>query len=153
MLLFGWQLIRWLLLRSMLLRWLLLTWSLLRWLILRWLLLGQLLLGETSCLGNPYFLLTDCLGIQFFDSPPSFSRFPNTVSFVTFPSLCSTCVVYRTPYQSISRQLLLIQPLHREAKDFPMDSKYFEHVPLLTYVIHFSASGIYGRFLLRVKYS
>ena len=33
-------------------------------------------LGETGCLGNPYFLLTGCLGIQFFDSPP----YPNTVS-------------------------------------------------------------------------
>ena len=27
-------------------------------------------LGETRCLSNPYFLLTGCLGIQFFDSPP-----------------------------------------------------------------------------------
>ena len=27
-------------------------------------------LGETGCLSNPYFLLTGCLGIQFFDSPP-----------------------------------------------------------------------------------
>ena len=33
-------------------------------------------LGETGCLSNPYFLLTDCLGIQFFDS----FTFPNTVS-------------------------------------------------------------------------
>ena len=32
--------------------------------------------GETGCLSNPYFLLTGCLGIQLFDSPP----FPNTVS-------------------------------------------------------------------------
>ena len=28
-------------------------------------------LGETGCLDNPYFLLTGCLGIQFFDSPLS----------------------------------------------------------------------------------
>ena len=27
-------------------------------------------LGETGCLGNLYFLLTGCLGIQFFDLPP-----------------------------------------------------------------------------------
>ena len=27
-------------------------------------------LGQTGCLGNPYFLLTGCLGIQFLDSPP-----------------------------------------------------------------------------------
>ena len=55
------------------------------WLLLGRLLLGWLLLifnlnktpiGEAGCLSNPYFLLTGCLGIQFFDSPP----FPNTVS-------------------------------------------------------------------------
>ena len=58
--------------------WLLLGWLHFRWLLLRWLLLGWLLLtlslrktplGETGCLGNPYFLLTSCLSIQFFDSP------------------------------------------------------------------------------------
>ena len=32
-------------------------------------------LGETGCLCNPYFLLTVCLGIQYFDSPLC----PNTV--------------------------------------------------------------------------
>ena len=37
-------------------------------------------LGETGCLSNSYFLLTDCLCIQFFYSFP----FPNTVSLVTF---------------------------------------------------------------------
>ena len=26
-------------------------------------------LGETGCLSSPYFLLTGCLGIQFFNSP------------------------------------------------------------------------------------
>ena len=33
-------------------------------------------LGETGCIGNPYFLLTGCLSIQFFNSP----LFANTVS-------------------------------------------------------------------------
>ena len=33
-------------------------------------------LGENGSLGNPYFLLTRCVGIQFFDLPP----YPNTVS-------------------------------------------------------------------------
>ena len=33
-------------------------------------------LGETGCRGNLYFLLTGCLDIQFFYSPP----YPNTVS-------------------------------------------------------------------------
>ena len=31
-------------------------------------------LGETGSLGNPYFFLTGCLGIQFFDLTP----YPNT---------------------------------------------------------------------------
>ena len=37
-------------------------------------------LRETGCLGNPYFFLTGCLDIQFFDSPP----FLNTISQTTF---------------------------------------------------------------------
>ena len=44
------------------------------WLLLGWLLLiinlNKTPLGETGCLSNPYFLLTGCSGIQFFDSPP-----------------------------------------------------------------------------------
>lgn len=144
-LLLGCQIIRWLLLRWMLLRWLLVRWSLLRWLILRWLLLGQLLLGEIGCLGNPYFLLTDCLDIQFFDSlrPTVFPTQSVKIPFVTFHSLCSPCVAYRTPCHSIGgHQVLFIQPLHREAKNFPMGNKYFEHVFLLTWVIYFS-EGVY----------
>ena len=43
--------------------------------VFRWLLmifsLNKTPLGETGCLGNPYILLTGCLGIQFFDSPLS----------------------------------------------------------------------------------
>ena len=64
--------------------WLLYKWLLLEWLLIGWLLLTFSLcktpLGETGCLGNPYFLLTACLSIQFFDSPP----FLNTVSYSAF---------------------------------------------------------------------
>ena len=60
--------------------WLLLGWLLLEWLLLGWLLLifnlNKTPLGGTGCLSSPYFLLTGCSGIQFFDSPP----FSNTVS-------------------------------------------------------------------------
>ena len=60
--------------------WILMGWLLLGWLLLGWLLLifslNKTHLGETGCLGSPYFLLTGCSDIQFFDSLP----FPNTVS-------------------------------------------------------------------------
>ena len=47
--------------------------------------------------------------------------FRNTVSrppLVTYPSLCSICVTYRTPCHSIGHQVLLTQPLPREVEDF-----------------------------------
>ena len=55
----GWLLYRWLLLGWPFFRWLLLTFS-----------LNKTPLGETGCLENLYFLLTGCLSIQFFYSPP-----------------------------------------------------------------------------------
>ena len=139
---FGWVLLRWSLLRRLLLGYLLLGWLLLRLLLLGWLLLGWLLLtfnfnktplGEIGCLGNPYFLLTGCLGIQFFDSPPSPTQ-PTRLSLVTYPSLCSTCMTYRTPCHSIGHQVVPTQPLPREAEDFPRGGKHSKHVPLLTYL-------------------
>ena len=36
-------------------------------------------IGETGCLGNPYFLPTGCLGIQFL-----IHRYANTVSYAAF---------------------------------------------------------------------
>ena len=97
-------------------------------------------LGEAGCLSNPYFLLTGCLGIQFFDSPPFPTQLVRLL-LVTYPSLCSTCVTYRTPCHAIGHQVLPTQPLPREAEDFPRGDKYFKHVPLLTYLIYFSPKG------------
>ena len=58
----------------MLLRWLLLRWLFPGWLPLRWLLFtlhfNKTSLEETGCLGNPYFLRTGYLRIQFFDLSP-----------------------------------------------------------------------------------
>ena len=91
---------------------------LLRWLILGWLLLGWLLLifslnktplGETGCLSNPNFLLTGSSGIQFFYSPP-FPTQSVRSPLVTYPSLCSTCVTYRTLCHAIGHQVLPTQP-------------------------------------------
>ena len=60
---------------------------------------------------------------------------------VTYPSLCSTCVTYRTPCHAIGHQVLPTQPMSREAEDFPRGDKYFKHVPPLTYLIYFSPKG------------
>ena len=61
-------------------------------------------------------VFTGCLSIQFFDSPLTLAQ-----------SLCSTCASYGTPCRSIAHQLLPIQPLPREAEDFPRGGKYFKH--------------------------
>ena len=132
----GWLLLRWVLLRCLLLEWLLLRWLLLIFS------LNKSPLGETGCLSNPYFLLTCCSGIQFFDSPP----FPTQLvrlPLVTYPSLCSTCVTYRTLCHAIGHQVLPTQPLPREVEDFPKGDKYFKHVPPPTYLIYFSPKGVY----------
>ena len=57
---------------------------------------------------------------------------------VRLPSLCSTCVTYRTPCHAIGHLVLPTQPIPREAEDFPRGDKYFKHVPALTYLIYFS---------------
>ena len=90
-------------------------------------------LGQTGCLCNPYFLLTGCLSIQFFDSPPIPTQSVR-LPLVTYLSLSSTCVTYRTPCHSIGHQVLPTQPLPREAEDFPRGGNHSEHVPLLTYL-------------------
>ena len=98
-------------------------------------------LGETGCPSNPYFLLTGCLGMQFFLIHSPFPTQSVRLPLVTYPSLCSTCVTYRTPCYSIGHQVLPTQPLPREAEDFPRGDKYFKHVHLLTYLIYFSPKG------------
>ena len=62
---------------------------------------------------------------------------------VTYPSLCSTCVTYRTLCQVIGHQVLPTQPLPREVEDFPRGDKYFKHVPPPTYLTYFSPKGVY----------
>ena len=87
-------------------------------------------LGETRCLGCPYFTywlpkhpvfwftltLTQSVG------PPM----------VTYPSLCSLCVTYRTLCHAIGHQVLPAlcpNPLTREAEDFPRVGNHSKHVP------------------------
>ena len=69
------------------------------WLLLRWLFLtfnlNKTPLGETGCLSKPYFLITACLGIQFFDSPLSQTQSVR-LPLAAYPSLRSHCVTYRT---------------------------------------------------------
>ena len=86
--------------------------------------------GETGCLDNLCF----CLLVAY---ASSFLIHPNTVSSVTYgyhPSLCSTCVTYRTLYRAIGHQVLPTQPLPREAEDFPRSGNHSKHMPLLTYL-------------------
>ena len=112
---------------------------------LRWSLifnLNKTPLGETGCLSNPYFLLTGCSGIQFFDSPP-FPTQSVRPPLVTYPSLCSTCVTYKTLCHAIGHQVLPTQPLPREVEDFPRGDKRFKYVPPPTYLIYFSPKGVY----------
>ena len=60
---------------------------------------------------------------------------------VTYLSLCSTSVTYRTPCHASGHQVLPTQPITREVEDFPRGDKYFKHVPPLTYLIYFSPKG------------
>ena len=60
---------------------------------------------------------------------------------VTYPSLCSTCVTYRTLCHALGHQVLPTQSLPREAEDFPRGDKYFKHVPPPTYLIYFTPKG------------
>ena len=68
-------------------------------------LLDKTPLGENGCLSSPYFLLTDCLGIQFLNSLP-FLTHSVRLPLVTYLSLCSTCVTYRTLCHGIGHQVL-----------------------------------------------
>ena len=113
-------------------------------LLLAWLLLNFSLcktpLGETWCLGTLYFLLTGCIRIQFFNSPLTQSVRP---PMVTYPSLCSTCVTYRTSCHAIGHQVLPTQPLPTEEEDFPRGERHFKRVPPLKRVIYHLPKGVY----------
>ena len=92
-------------------------------------------LGETGCQGNPYFLLTGCIGIQFFDSPPFSPTQSVRPPLVHYPSLCSTCVTYGTLCHANGHHVLPTQPLSREVQDFLGGERHFKHVHSLTYYI------------------
>ena len=62
---------------------------------------------------------------------------------VTYSSMCSTCVTYRTPCHATGHQLLPTQPIPSEVEDSPRSDKHFKHVPLLTYLIYFSLKEVY----------
>ena len=85
---------------GMLLKWLLLIFS-----------LSKTPVGETGCLGNAYFLLNVCPNIQFFLSTPLFPTQSVRLPLVTYPSLWSTYVTYRTSCHSIGLHVLSTQLL------------------------------------------
>ena len=80
-------------------------------------------LGKTGCLFNPFFLLTGCLGILFFDSTVLFLIHSNDLPLINYASLCSTCVTYRALCHSIGHQLFSTQTIPREAENFPRGRK------------------------------
>ena len=87
----------------------------------------------------PALSLLDCSGIHFFYSPP----FSQNSYLVTYPSLCSTCVTYRTPCHASGHQVLSTQPFSMEAEKFARGNRYFKHVLLFTHLIYFSPKGGY----------
>ena len=117
--------------------WMAASWMATPWIAESLVLTNKTPLGETGCLSNPYFLLTGSSGIQFFDSLPSPTQSVR-LPLVTYPSLCSACVTYRTLCHAIGHQVLPNQPLPREVEDFPRGDKHFKHVPPPTYLIYFS---------------
>ena len=69
-----------------------------------------------------------------FFSPP-FPTQSVRLPLVTYPSLCSTCVTYRTPCHASSHQLLPTLPLSTEVDNFPRGDKHSKHAPPLTYLV------------------
>ena len=68
-------------------------------------------LGETGCLGNPYFLLTGAWASSFLIHLLILTQ-PVRVPVITYHSLCSTCVTYRTPCHAIGHQVLPTHPYY-----------------------------------------
>ena len=79
----------------------------------------------------PTFL--DWSDIQFFYSHP-FQPQSVRLCLVTYSSLSSTCMTYRTPCFVSSYQMLPTQPAPTGVEDLPGVGKHSKHVPLLTYL-------------------
>ena len=108
-------------------------------------LLRPVKVSTSSELYLDYFRLPTFLNVQassFFIHSP-FPTQSVRLPLVTYPSLSSTCVTYRTLCHAIGHQVLPTQPLPREVEDFPRADKYFKlcastHMPnlLLTKRVH-----------------
>ena len=89
-------------------------------------------LGETGCLGNPYFLLTGCLGIQFFDSLLYHHSQLGHLSLAT--PHCAP-LVRLTRHHAMPLVTKCFPPtLPTKAEHFPRGGSHSKHVPLLTYL-------------------
>ena len=91
---------------------------------------------------QPTFL--ECSGTQFLYLPLTQSV---RLHLATYHSLCSTRVTNRMLCHAIGHQVLLTQPLPREAEDFCMGEQHFKCVPLLTCLIWV----LHCRFCLRAR--
>ena len=72
-------------------------------------------LKETRYLGNPYFF-TDCVSIQFLIHLLFLTQLVR-LSLVTYPSLCSTCVIYGTLATPLVTSYFLPKPVTVSATD------------------------------------
>ena len=73
----------------------------------------------------------------------SFAIMSVRLPLITYPSLCSTYVIYRTPCHAIGHQMLPKQQSPRKVEDLARGDKHFKHVSRLTYLIYFSPKGKY----------
>ena len=92
-------------------------------------------LEKTGCLSNLYYLLTARTSsfLIYTISLQKSVRSP----LVTYPSLYSICVTYRTSCYFIGHQVLPTQPWPREIGDFPRGGKYSNDVFLPTFLPYF----------------
>ena len=99
-------------------------------------LLKPVKVSSSSELCDDYFQLPTFLIVQassFFIYLP-FSTQSVGLPLITYPSLCSTFMTYRSPCHASGHQVLPTQSLPMEAEDFPRDGKHSKHVLLLKYL-------------------
>ena len=106
-----------------------------KWLLLGWLLLtfsfNKNFLVETVYLSNPYYLLTGCLGIQYFDS--SLSK-RSQLGYLRLPTPHCAALVWPTGRYA-TPLVTWYFPSNPCPGRHPKGDKYLKYVPLLIYLV------------------